>query len=63
MIKNASEKIQQLCIELKQCQDRDPLYIYRKHDKIDLALSQFINKYPERDRMRIMFLRESEGVY
>ena len=26
-------------------------------------MSNFINKYPERKRMNIMFLRESEGVY
>jgi hypothetical protein len=28
-----------------------------------MALSKFINKYPERKNMNIMFLRESEGVY
>ena len=26
-------------------------------------LSESINQYPERDEMRVMFLRESEGVY
>jgi hypothetical protein len=26
-------------------------------------LETFINKYPEREEMKIMFLRESEGVY
>jgi len=26
-------------------------------------LANFINKYPEREKMNIMFLRESEGVY
>ena len=32
-------------------------------DCIDVALATFINQYPERDHMKILFLRESEGVY
>ena len=28
-----------------------------------MALGQFLNEYPERDQIKIMFLRESEGVY
>ena len=39
------------------------IYIAHKNDKIDLALGNFINKYPEHKNMNIMFLRESEGVY
>ena len=35
----------------------------RKFDNIDMALAKFINQYPERNKMKIMFLRESEGVY
>ena len=38
-------------------------YISRKTDGIDRALGSFLNHYPERSRMKIMFLRESEGVY
>ena len=32
-------------------------------DKIDKSLGNYLNKYPERDNLKIMFLRESEGVY
>ena len=39
------------------------IYIAHKTDRIDQALANFINKYPERKQMGIMFLRESEGVY
>ena len=28
-----------------------------------MKLGDFINSYPERDNLKIMFLRESEGVY
>tara|TARA_B110000285_G_C14619929_1_gene378666 strand:+ start:120 stop:350 length:231 start_codon:yes stop_codon:yes gene_type:complete len=27
------------------------------------VLGNFLNRYPERNKMNIMFLRESEGVY
>lgn len=40
-----------------------PLYVGKKYDVIDLALATFLNRYPDRDRMRVLFLRESEGVY
>jgi hypothetical protein len=45
-------------LELGQC-----IYIAHKNDRIDFVLANFINKYPERKKMNIMFLRESEGVY
>ena len=28
-----------------------------------MILSEFLNRYPERDNLKIMFLRETEGVY
>jgi hypothetical protein len=39
------------------------IYIAHKNDKVDLVLGNFLNRYPERKKMNIMFLRESEGVY
>ena len=30
---------------------------------MDTYLADFINNYPERSRLRVMFMRESEGVY
>jgi len=38
-------------------------YIPKKDDKIDIALANHINAFPEKKMMKIMFLRESEGVY
>ena len=42
---------------------RFSVYIPKKADRTDLVLSEFINSRPENDKMKIMFLRESEGVY
>jgi hypothetical protein len=30
---------------------------------VDEALGNFLNEYPEKDKLQILFLRESEGVY
>lgn len=47
----------------KILENKLPIYVAKRYDHIDQALGQFLNEYPERDKIRIMFLRESEGVY
>ena len=47
-------------MELKQ---RIAVYIPVKDDSVDKKLAEFINNYPERSKLKIMFMRESEGVY
>ena len=39
------------------------IYIPFTDDDIDVRLAEFINNFPERQKMKIMFLRESQGVY
>ena len=39
------------------------LYIPVKSDPIDTKLAEYINNYPDRKKLKIMFMRESEGVY
>lgn len=39
------------------------IYIAKKHDTVDRALADFVNKFPERKKMNILFIRESAGVY
>lgn len=34
-----------------------------KEDSIDKHLAEYINNYPQRSKLKIMFMRESEGVY
>ena len=55
MAKNKAEK------QLKTCATK--IYYGDKTDATDLAVEKFINNYPERKNLKIMFLRESEGVY
>ena len=39
------------------------MYIPKKDENVDRMLGDYINGRPENDSMKIMFLRESEGVY
>ena len=55
-----NETLKNYIIELKQ---RIAVYIPVKDDPIDKRLAEFINNYPERQRLKIMFMRDSEGVY
>ena len=42
---------------------RIAVYIPVRDDAVDKKLAEFINNYPDRQKLKIMFLRESEGVY
>lgn len=39
------------------------VYIPVKNDLVDKKLGEFINAYPERKKLKIMFMRETEGIY
>lgn len=54
------ETLKQYIIDLKQ---RIAVYIPVKEDAVDKKLAEFINNYPERSKLKIMFMRESDGVY
>ena len=54
------ESLRQYIIDLKS---RIAVYIPVKNDVIDKKLAEYINNYPDRQKLKIMFMRESEGVY
>lgn len=54
------ETLKAYIIDLKA---RIAVYIPVKDDSIDKRLAEYINNYPDRQKLKIMFMRESEGVY
>lgn len=54
------ETLKQYILDLKS---RVAVYIPVKDDLIDRRLAEYINNYPDRTKLKIMFMRESEGVY
>ena len=54
------ETLKQYIVDLKQ---RIAVYIPAKDCPIDKKLAEYINNYPDRQKLKIMFMRESAGVY
>ena len=42
---------------------RVAIYVPIKEDPVDMKMAEFINNYPDRNKLKIMFMRETEGVY
>lgn len=42
---------------------RVAIYVPVKEDLIDGRVAEFINNYPDRNKLKLMFMRESAGVY
>jgi len=42
---------------------RIAVYIPVKDDVIDKRIAEYINNYPDRQNLKVMFMRESQGVY
>ena len=55
------DQLRKIIIDLKQTSNA--VYIPVKGDEVDLKLAEYINNYPDRQKLKIMFMRETEGVY
>ena len=55
-----SSTLKNYIIDLKA---RVAVYVPVKDDPVDLKVAEFINNYPDRNRLKIMFMRDSAGVY
>ena len=62
---NENAKLKERNRHLEAQMRRNSCMIYHsdKKDKIDEKLGEFINNFPEREKLKILFIRESEGVY
>ena len=57
---SSSSTLQTFIVDLQQ---RIAVYIPIRDDSVDQKLAEFIKNYPERSKLKIMFMRETEGVY
>ena len=62
-LKDAEIEIESLKQYVMDLKSRIAVYIPVKDDVIDRRLAEYINNYPDRQKLKIMFMRESEGVY
>jgi septal ring factor EnvC (AmiA/AmiB activator) len=62
-LKDCENEIDTLKTYIIDLKSRIAVYIPVKSDSIDKKLAEYINNYPERSKLKIMFMRESEGIY
>ena len=62
-LKTSEEEVETLKAYIVQLKTSIAIYIPVKDCQIDKKLADFINNYPDRAKLKIMFMRESEGVY
>ena len=62
-LKDCENEIDTLKAYIIDLKSRIAVYIPVKNDSIDKKLAEYINNYPERSKLKIMFMRESEGIY
>ena len=62
-LKKAETELETLKSYVIDLKSKIAIYVPAKDDSVDMKLADFINNYPDRNKLKIMFLRESEGVY
>ena len=62
-LRSAEEETEQLKAYILDLKSKIAIYVPVKGDSVDERLAHYINNFPDRHRLKIMFLRESEGVY
>lgn len=61
--KQLQEEIDRLRQQLENFKDANQIYVPDAKDPLDNQLAEYINNYSDRSKLRIMFMKESEGVY
>ena len=62
-IRTDEEEIAHLKSYILDLKSRIAIYLPVKGDPIDHKVAEYINNYPDRAKLKIMFMRESSGVY
>lgn len=57
------EELFELTTKYEQLLESSSFYIGHRADHVDFTLANYIKQFPEREKFKIMFLRESAGVY
>ena len=52
--------LKEYIVDLKE---KIAVYVPVKTDPVDVKVAEYFNNFPERSRIKLMFLRESNGIY
>ena len=62
-LKDSEAEIEMLKTYVIDLKSRIAVYIPVKGDPVDKKIAEYINNYPDLQKLKIMFMRESEGTY
>jgi len=62
-LSKAQSRIAELMTQLHFLENKQSIYIPKKNDSIDKALGKYLKNHEERDTLKILFIRVSDGVY
>lgn len=62
-VKESEREIDILKDYIYELKSKVAIYIPVREDPIDKKLAEYINNYPDRSKFKIMFMRESGGIY
>jgi hypothetical protein len=62
-IRGDEEEIAHLKSFIIELKARIAIYLPVRDDPIDMKIAEYINNYPDRQKLKIMFMRDSAGVY
>ena len=62
-LKDAEDEIEVLKNYIIDLKARVAVYVPVKDDPVDQRMAEFINNYPDRSKLKLMFMRDQEGVY
>jgi len=62
-VKESEREVDILKDYIYELKSRVAIYIPVREDPIDKKLAEYINNYPDRSKFKIMFMRESSGIY
>jgi chromosome segregation ATPase len=62
-VKESEKEVDILKDYIYELKSRVAIYIPVREDPIDKKLAEYINNYPDRSKLKIMFMRESSGIY
>ena len=62
-LKEAEREVDILKDYIYELKSRVAIYIPVREDPVDKKLAEYINNYPDRSKLKIMFMRESSGIY
>lgn len=62
-VRDLTEEVETLKVYILDLKKKIAFYVPIKDDAVDCRLADFVNNYPERHKLKIMFVRESQGIY